>query len=366
MSDREDWCDLGPAAELAQRPIQPVEARGLKLALIHKDGRFSAISGACNHVGGPLGEGRLEGEYVVCPWHYWRFHWESGEGEPGYEDDRVPTYEVTVRDGRVWVNRVARTRRQRADHAPHPLTREIVRGEGPVRVAGISTTMMTEGHARFSTSEALLGHALEHADTLGCETRTLRLRDLQIRPCEGFYSKSAHACTWPCSITQMDPRDQMDGIYEAFVHWADVILVATPIRWGAASALYYKMVERMNCVQNQETIAGRHLLRNKVAAFIITGGQDNVQAVAGQMLGFFAEVGCQFPQFPYIAHSRGWSAEDMENNVRYVEQSESLKEGARGLVDRCLEMAELMVAGHVHREKLVGGGRKGRSLERHS
>ena len=75
----------------------------------------------------------------------------------------------------------------------------------------------------------------------------------------------------------------MDRVYEGIVHWADVILVATPIRWGGASSLYYKMVERMNCIQNQETVAGRHLLRNKVAAFIITGGQDNVQGVAGQL-----------------------------------------------------------------------------------
>jgi hypothetical protein len=37
------------------------------------------------------------------------------------------------------------------------------------------------------------------------------------------------------------------------------------------------MVERMNCIQNQETIANKHLLKNKVAAFIIMGGQDNVQ-----------------------------------------------------------------------------------------
>jgi multimeric flavodoxin WrbA len=88
----------------------------------------------------------------------------------------------------------------------------------------------------------------------------------------------------------MDPGDQLDVVYEGIVHWADVILVSTPIRWGSASALYYKMVERMNCIQNQVTIADRVLLRNKVAAFIIVGGQDNVQAVAGHMLGFFAEI----------------------------------------------------------------------------
>jgi hypothetical protein len=36
------------------------------------------------------------------------------------------------------------------------------------------------------------------------------------------------------------------------------------------------------------------------------------------MLGFFAELGFQFPPFPYVAHSRGWSAEDMERNVAAV------------------------------------------------
>ena len=161
----------------------------------------------------------------------------------------------------------------------------------------------------------------------------------------------------------MDPSDQLDRVYEAFVHWADVILVATPIRWGAASSLFYKMVERMNCIQNQETIANKHLLKNKVAAFLITGGQDNVQGVAGQLLGFFAEVGCQFPQFPFIAHSRGWSAEDMENNVRYVQRSKALREGAEALVGRAVDMARLLVAGHVPERRLPRGGRKAHELD---
>jgi multimeric flavodoxin WrbA len=223
--------------------------------------------------------------------------------------------------------------------------------------------VMHPQYSRYSTSDALLETAIAHAQARGCETDTICLRKLNFRHCEGYYSKSAHACTWPCSITQMDPTDQLDRVYEAVVHWADVILVTTPIRWGVASSLYFKMVERMNCIQNQETIANRQLLKNKAAAFIITGGQDNVQSVAGQMLGFFAEVGCQFPQFPYIAHSRGWSAEDMENNTRYVEQSRELHDGARALVDRAIEMAKLLVAGTISEVEMVGGGRKGHQLD---
>jgi hypothetical protein len=51
------------------------------------------------------------------------------------------------------------------------------------------------------------------------------------------------------------------------------------------------MAERLNCVQNAITIRNHVLIRNKVAGFIIIGGQDNIQAVAGHMLGFFAELG---------------------------------------------------------------------------
>ncbi|MFL6290629.1 MAG: hypothetical protein ACJ759_07015 [Thermoanaerobaculia bacterium] len=73
----------------------------------------------------------------------------------------------------------------------------------------------------------------------GREIRLIRLNDLKFRACEGYYSKSAHACTWPCSITQMDPHDQMDAVYEGIVHWADVILLTTPIRWGSAELLLH-------------------------------------------------------------------------------------------------------------------------------
>src|SRR6476659_10228100 len=338
------WHDLGPVDDLARKPLQQIAVGRTKIALSFKDGQFGAVAGACNHVGGPLGEGTLDGDYVVCPWHHWKFHCRTGQGEPGFEDDQVPAYEVQERHGRLYVNLDPVARRHKKPHPHHPLDRAIERAPGPVRVLGISTTVMDPAHPRYSTSEALLETALEAAGREhGAETRLSRLSHLKFRPCEGYYSKSAHACTWPCSITQMDPTDELEEVYEGLVHWADAILVATPIRWGSASSLYYKMVERMNCVQNQVTLRNRILLRNKVAAFIITGGQDNVQAVAGQMLGFFAEVGCVFPQFPYIAHSRGWTAEDMEKNVAFVQQSQALHEAARELAGRAIEMAKILL-----------------------
>ena len=362
--ESQDWHDLGEIEALRQKPLQEIVIGKTRLAVSWQDGKLAVISGACNHVGGPLGQGTLEGDYVVCPWHQWRFHRSTGKGEPGYEEDAVPAFATKIENGHAFVDLNSGTARTRKKHAPHPLSRPVDRAPGPVRVVGISTTVMSRAYPRRSTSERLLEISLEEAHTaLGCEIKMIRLDELKFRHCEGFYSKSARACTWPCSITQMDRADQMDQVYEAFVHWADVILVATPIRWGCASSLYYKMVERCNCIQNQETIASRVLLKNKVAAFIITGGQDNVQGVAGQMLTFFAEIGCQFPQHPFIAHSRGWSAEDMENNIRFVEESSELKDGARGLARRSVDMAKLFLSGHHPPLELVAGGRKAHSLK---
>lgn len=308
------WIDLGPVEQFTRQPLSHARIETAKLIVTYVNGEFGVLSGTCNHAGGPLADGRLDGEYVVCLWHSWKFTAEPDSGS--LASRRMPCHATSAR----W------------------------------RTAGCSLRRSPSRSAR------------KHAASLGAETQTIHLSQLTFRACEGYYSKSAHACTWPCSITQMDPSDQMDRVYEAVVHWAHAIVLATPIRWGAASSLYYKMVERLNCVQNQVTIANTVLLRNKVAAFIITGGQDNVQGVAGKLLGFFSEIGCQFPQFPYIAHSLGWTAEDMERNVDVVKHSEELREGARALATRAVDMAQVLLDPERASHTFERGGRKAHRL----
>jgi len=361
MAESEGWVDLGAVEELRKAPLQQLMIGRTRIALSCVDGQFAAVSGVCNHVGGPLGQGALEGDYVVCPWHHYKYHRVTGEGEPGYESDCVPRYALREEGGRLLINPQALTRRSKPPHEPHPLARPVRRADGPVRLLGISTTVMDRRYPRYSTSEALLDVALEHGKTLGAETQRIAINDLRFRHCEGYYSKSASACTWPCSITEMDRSDEMAQVYEALVHWCDAVIVSTPIRWGSASSLYFKMIERMNCIQNQITIRNNALIRNKVAAFIITGGQDNVQAVAGQMLMFFSELGFEIPQFPFIAHSRGWDAEDMERNVAFVQQNQELRAGAQELAVRAIDKAASLI-GHPARDAIERGGRKAHHL----
>lgn len=62
--------------------------------------RFLAIDNRCPHRGGPLGDGIIAGESVVCPLHAWKICLETGTVQrPATAAACVQTYETQVVDG---------------------------------------------------------------------------------------------------------------------------------------------------------------------------------------------------------------------------------------------------------------------------
>jgi nitrite reductase/ring-hydroxylating ferredoxin subunit len=55
-----------------------VEADGQRIAVFNVGGSFYAIENTCPHRGGPLAEGMVTGEEVICPWHGSRFNVKTG------------------------------------------------------------------------------------------------------------------------------------------------------------------------------------------------------------------------------------------------------------------------------------------------
>lgn len=56
-----------------------VEVGGAELAVFRgKDDRYYATSPSCPHEGGPLGDGVLDGQTVLCPWHAFDFDLRTG------------------------------------------------------------------------------------------------------------------------------------------------------------------------------------------------------------------------------------------------------------------------------------------------
>src|SRR5205814_5799158 len=64
---------------------------------------ISAVSNVCKHQNGPLGEGKIVFGCITCPWHGYQYQPETGASPPPFVE-KVPTFNVRVKDGRVLVH----------------------------------------------------------------------------------------------------------------------------------------------------------------------------------------------------------------------------------------------------------------------
>ena len=95
---------LAQASEVPPGTLKHIELEsGTQVCLANVDGTFYAIGGECTHMGGPLGEGELDGTIVTCPWHSGEFDVTTGKvvGPPPEDDE--PAYEVQVEGDEVQV-----------------------------------------------------------------------------------------------------------------------------------------------------------------------------------------------------------------------------------------------------------------------
>jgi nitrite reductase (NADH) small subunit/3-phenylpropionate/trans-cinnamate dioxygenase ferredoxin subunit len=78
-----------------------VQVDGRSIAVFNAAGKIYALDDACAHMGGPLGEGALEGCIVTCPWHAW--HYDVRDGKCTNHQVQVAAHEAKTEDGFVWV-----------------------------------------------------------------------------------------------------------------------------------------------------------------------------------------------------------------------------------------------------------------------
>jgi len=88
-------------SELKENVLRKAEADGIPVLLVKRNGRIFAMAEKCSHLGGPLSEGKFDGERVTCPWHGSQFAIEDGEVVVGPATYRQPCFEVRVRNGEV-------------------------------------------------------------------------------------------------------------------------------------------------------------------------------------------------------------------------------------------------------------------------
>jgi nitrite reductase/ring-hydroxylating ferredoxin subunit len=94
--------EVGHTEEIPVGRAKACAVQGRSIALYHTADGFFATDNQCPHRGGPLAQGDLIGNEIVCPWHLWGFDVATGlcTGNP---EISVARLDVEVRDDRIFV-----------------------------------------------------------------------------------------------------------------------------------------------------------------------------------------------------------------------------------------------------------------------
>jgi nitrite reductase/ring-hydroxylating ferredoxin subunit len=97
-----EFVRVASTSEIPKGHGRMFEINGRQVALFNVGGRFHALDNVCQHQGGPLADGELDGCVVTCPWHGWTYDVTSGQS-PDDTDTRVERFELKVEGGDVLV-----------------------------------------------------------------------------------------------------------------------------------------------------------------------------------------------------------------------------------------------------------------------
>ena|SRR5579871_3486356 len=72
-------------------------------AVANVDGEVHVLDGICPHAGGPLGQGALHDDIVVCPWHAWEYNCRTASCV-GADDLKVEKFPSKIENGDVYID----------------------------------------------------------------------------------------------------------------------------------------------------------------------------------------------------------------------------------------------------------------------
>jgi nitrite reductase/ring-hydroxylating ferredoxin subunit/uncharacterized membrane protein len=98
-----EWTPIIAAADVPEATPTKVMLGSTALVVVRRGDVVHALKATCSHAGGPLDEGELVGDTVVCPWHFSAFRLSDGAVRHGPATTRQVRYDTRVHDLQIEV-----------------------------------------------------------------------------------------------------------------------------------------------------------------------------------------------------------------------------------------------------------------------
>jgi len=171
------------------------------------------------------------------------------------------------------------------------------------RVLLITTSTRWEGDEELPKSSRLARVIADHIES----AKIIDASKLHIYQCEGNVSRSSGNNCGVKESSLSDAEKNPSGCHRCWASinhkddelWkisrelfqSDVVLFFVSTRWGSANAIYQKLIERLNWIENRHTTLGEeNVVKNIEAGIIVTGHNWNggsIVELQKQVLNFY-------------------------------------------------------------------------------
>ena len=97
------WKKIAEKSEVTSGKGKAFKIDGKQIAVFNQGG-YHAMDDLCVHQDGSIAPGKLEGDIVECPLHFWKYNIKTGELVDYLKDIKLETYSVQSRDDGLYVD----------------------------------------------------------------------------------------------------------------------------------------------------------------------------------------------------------------------------------------------------------------------
>jgi 3-phenylpropionate/trans-cinnamate dioxygenase ferredoxin component len=97
------WKKVAEKGAIASGKGREFNVDGKKIAIFNQDG-YHALDALCVHQDGSIAPGKLEGDIVECPLHFWHYNIKTGELIDYLKDIKLQKYNVEEKKDGIYVD----------------------------------------------------------------------------------------------------------------------------------------------------------------------------------------------------------------------------------------------------------------------
>ena len=97
------WRKVAERGSIPNGGADEVDVGGRRIAVINQDGLY-ALDALCAHQEQSITCGKVEGDIIECPHHFWHYNYKTGELQDYLRDVLLPTHRVEEREDGIYVD----------------------------------------------------------------------------------------------------------------------------------------------------------------------------------------------------------------------------------------------------------------------